>query len=173
MTPVGHSLTGLTILAAVAPPNWGLKKLIPAAGAFVVLANAPDLPVPGWGHDRYDISHSVFCTSLGVLVLWALYRGFCRISKADKLPRRIVAGAGAAWFSHLLLDSFYNHGLGVAVMWPFGNGRLNFPFPWFETLRMPIDYASAHSLGVFRIEACFYGAILAVVCLIRWRIASR
>jgi hypothetical protein len=28
----------------------------------------------------------------------------------------VLAGGGVAWLSHLLLDTFYNHGLGLAML---------------------------------------------------------
>ena len=71
----------------------------------------------------------------------------------------VVCGAGA-WLSHLMLDSFYNHGHGVAIYWPFSNGRLNFSISWFDTLDVTQSIISRHNLSVYAIEFAAYLPVL-------------
>jgi hypothetical protein len=161
MTPVGHSLMGLTIATVAMPRDWSVRARVVTYATFVVLANAPDIPLPNWGHDRYDISHSVFVTAAAtalVAIVVPLIAGAGRISW-----QLYVAGV-TAWYSHLLLDTTYNHGKGLAVFWPFGSGRIALPIPWFSIMR-PHDLFSAHNYQVWAIEAVVYGAILAIVLL--------
>lgn len=162
MSPVGHTLTGLAI-GYIAFPK-GTRRSEDAYGmlAVALLANAPDWPLPYWGHDRYDISHSIFSTSLAVslAILIAL---LCSKFVHRVPPRWILAGA-VAWFSHLLLDTFYNHGKGLAIFWPFGSGRVALPIPWFNTLKLnpPVYY---HNLKVVTIEAVCFGLLFASIVL--------
>lgn len=164
MTPIGHSLTGLSIGIVALPGDWPLRRRLAALPAFVVLANAPDVPLPSWGHDDYYVSHSLLANAMGVVVLATLVR----LVAGRRLPLRVYAGGALAWFSHLLLDSFYNHGRGIRVCWPFGNGRLRFPISWFSTMqREPLF--SAHNLRVWLIELAAYGTLLVVTLLaVRW-----
>ena len=173
MTPVGHSLTGLALLTVAIPSEWIPKKrtMFLSAVSFVLLANAPDFPVRGWGHDRYDVSHSVFSTIVGLVVLAIIYRVFFVGALAFKrLPTKILVVGGVTWASLLLLDSFYCHGKGVAVLWPIGDGRLRFPIPWFDVLRDPWSLHWAENLKVMGIEAGVYGAIF--LLLISFRLKS-
>ena len=137
MTQVGHALTGAAIGVLCLPPH--LSKRV-AGGHFVacaLLANVPDFGFKNWGHDRYDISHSVFVNLLIILAvmagLWLLPGVRTRVSGGT-----IMLGGAASWLSHLLLDSFYNHGLGVAIFWPFSTARLALPIPWFSVLNSPL-----------------------------------
>ncbi|NLX99936.1 MAG: hypothetical protein GXY83_27880 [Rhodopirellula sp.] len=81
MTFVGHGIAGATIAVAVLPRDASVRSIIPTIIAFAVLANLPDAHFPGWGHDRYDISHSVFVTLVlaGVLAVpFFLSTSLCR-----------------------------------------------------------------------------------------------
>ncbi len=172
MSPVGHSLTGLAILAAVLPSR-SLKRplfLFGTASTFVLFANIPDLPLPNWGHDRYDISHSIFSTTLGVICLVCLYRAWLNGKAKPQLHGHLIYFGAFAWYSHLLLDSFYNHGRGIGVMWPLGEGRLNLPLPWFETLRIysKNDILSPHSLRIYATEGIAYGIVLLAIITLRF-----
>ena len=72
----------------------------------------------------------------------------------------------AAWLSHLLLDSFYNHGRGIAIYWPFSDGRLNFSMPWFNTLDLSQSAISQHNLTVYWIEFVAYLLVLIIAIVI-------
>ena len=74
-----------------------------------------------------------------------------------------MIGGSFAWLSHLLLDSFYNHGKGIAIYWPFSNARLALPIPWFDVGAGSL----AHLLQVFLIEFISYIPFLLLALLIR------
>lgn len=164
MTPVGHSLVGLSIGWLVLPRSWSVRSKAAGLAGFVVLANAPDLPIPGWGHDRYHISHSLFVTALGVMVVGLL--AMAATWHRGGLPRGMIVGGGAAWFSHLLLDTMYSHGKGLGVFWPLGSGRVSLGVPIFETMTLnPV--LGWHNLRVFAIEGLVYGGVFALALAIR------
>jgi len=165
MTSVGHCLTGLSFAALWVPRSWERKEKLAAFAAFTLVANAPDLPLPFWGHYSYRVSHSLFIN----LALVAIVVGLLISSRAwrSEAARRWVAlGGAAAWLSHLLLDSFYSHGYGIRIFWPVSDAALRLPVPWFHVLQRdaPRDLAT---LQIFATEALCYGALLAA-CLI-WR----
>jgi membrane-bound metal-dependent hydrolase YbcI (DUF457 family) len=127
---------------------------------MALAANVPDLPLPFWGHgSSYGISHSLFINLL--LIGWALGTlAWRRDWRRAMGGWPVLLGGAAAWVSHLLLDSFYNHGLGIAIGWPFGHFALNLPIPFFRS-------PSAHwltdpdSVRTVLVELAFYGALLA------------
>lgn len=164
MTPVGHSLTGLAIGCIVCPASFPLRGKAAALAVFVLLANAPDLPLPSWGHDRYDISHSVFVTTAGIVAL-AIMLLSLPWSRRVLTPALVIGGA-VAWYSHLLLDTFYNHGQGLAMFWPLSDARLALPIPWFTTMNRDQIF-SEHNARVFGIEGVVYGAVLVLAVGLR------
>lgn len=166
MSPVGHTLTGLAIGLGVVPAAWTRRSQAVAFGCFALLANAPDLPLPGWGHERYDISHSVFVTAMGCLLLSLV--SYSLLKRFKLSPRRwLLAGCGA-WYSHLLLDTFYNHGKGLAMFWPLSNSRVALPIPWFQTLTAE-SVLCWRNFRVGAIELVCYGTLLALVWWARRR----
>ena len=165
MTLVAHSLTGIALLAVASSPKWTWKEWAVGIPVFAVLENAPDAPLPGWGHDRYEVSHSIFVTVLAAATLFGLHLIARKSFAGYQVSSRVALAACAAWISHIFLDSFYGQGKGIQVMWPFGEGRLNFPIPWFETLGTPPVWVGAHSMKVFAIEFACY-APLTVLCLV-------
>ena len=172
MTPIGHSLIGLSFAAFVVPVNGKASILnwrsFGIACAFVALANLPDWPLPNWGHDRYDISHSVFVNVglIGLVVVLAkvFAKGswFCR--------NRFLVLAAMAWLSHLLLDTFYNHGQGIGLFWPVSKQRLSLAMPWFDNWDLSQPVSSAHNLSVFGIEFLAYFPILLGALFISFRL---
>lgn len=166
MTPVGHSLTGIAVVALASSSDWKRKQWAIAVPAFVFLANAPDAPFPNWGHDRYDASHSLFVTGFFSALIFLFHAAAKRLIGGYPVSNRVATAACVAWFSHIFLDSLYGPGNGIVVTWPFGEGRLDLPVPWFETLGpFPIDWFSAHSAKVFAIEFVCYAPIT-VICLL-------
>jgi len=157
MTFVAHSIVGATVAAAVAPRRFKTWQKATLVGAFVVLGNLPDLDFSFWGHSRYDISHSIF-VNLGLVLVAA--GPFLASSKLrGKIGGAgVVCGVAAAWLSHLLLDTFYAHGPGIAIYWPFSKARLALPIPFFQTLKRADIYFDSHSVRVFAIEVAFYGS---------------
>ncbi len=153
---MGHGLTGAALGLLATPAGAGRGRLLATLVAFAALANIPDLPLPGWGHSRYDISHSVFVNlPLALVLALALWRW-------RGLRLRVTLLGAAAWCSHLLLDSMYNHGKGVAIFWPLSAGRLALPLPWFSTAHGPLWRPDLHLLKVMAVELAFYGALFLV-----------
>jgi membrane-bound metal-dependent hydrolase YbcI (DUF457 family) len=171
VTLVGHSLAAITIGVVTVPKTAPARVKTLYYAALVVLANVPDFPLAGWGHAAYHVSHSifvnlaliVFCLSIGVFAWRLRHRVVCW---------RMVLGGVAAWLSHLLLDSMYNHGRGIAIFWPFSDARLALPVPWFSTVRNPRPFTDWQTLQVAVIEFVSFGTLLVAVLLvqryIRW-----
>lgn len=162
MTEVGHFLTGATIGVLSMPKSADKKHRTAHIAAFLFLAVIPDLPFKGWGHDRYYFSHSFFVTLLLILVvgLAFLLLKELRIKLGD-WP--VLIGGALAWLSHLLLDSFYNHGKGIMIYWPFSEARLALPIPWFGLgIGSPIQIAQ-----VLLIEFVSYFPLLLLAIFLR------
>lgn len=160
MSPVGHSITGLAIAALALPAGVKRTRLWLGGAAFIALANLPDWPLPGWGHDRYEISHSLFA-NLALIATGALiWRAIPAWRQA--LPARLILLAACAWLSHLLLDSFYNHGKGIGIGWPLLEYRLNLPVPLFRIVDTSLPPWHPRNLSVFAIELIAYSPLLAL-----------
>jgi len=166
MTLVGHSLTGASLAVLVVPRAWQPTAKIALAVGFAVLANVPDFHFPSWGHERYDISHSVFVNG-GLILLVALVLLLIPGIRATKGIAWLILAGALAWLSHFLLDSFYNHGRGVLIFWPLSRARLNLAIPWFATLRRPISSFAAHTARVFLIEFVVYGIVFGIALAAR------
>jgi hypothetical protein len=159
MTTVGHTLFGLALGVLVLPLDARRRFSRPHLVAFALLANVPDFPLPGWGHDLYQVSHSLFVTCALIAAAALCLRSSPRALRAVGGGRVVLAGAGA-WAGHLLLDSLYNHGRGIAIFWPFSSAHLALPVPWFARLEHgpALDPAS---LRIFAVEGLVYGSLLA------------
>lgn len=166
MTTVGHALLGASIGLTVLPRMPWLPLQL-ALGVFVLLANLPDLPLTGWGHDRYELSHSLPVTAIGATLLALVLR---QLPLGSWRSAPVLAGLVLAWFSHLLLDTLYGHGLGLAMFWPFSEASLALPLPWFDTLQPPGPDTRDHNLGVFRVEALWWTPVLLLSMLWRRRV---
>ena len=168
MTFVGHSLTGAAIAVLAVRPQSSCRRVALTLAVFVVLANVPDLPFPNWGHDRYDISHSIFT----IFPLVLIFSAFIILSPSLRTRAggaAVVLAGALACCSHLLLDTFYNHGMGLAMFWPVSSGRVALPIPWFETLRTSLPKVTPHSLRVFGIEFLCYGPVFFAAVFWRFR----
>lgn len=131
MTPIGHTLTGIAIGYLAVPRATPIKTKALLLAAFAVAANAPDLPFPYWGHQRYDISHSIFSTAVGVLLLEIALAW--RFRARAPVGWRVMLGLAVAWYSHLLLDTLYSHAIGLEVFWPVSETRIALPIPWLHS----------------------------------------
>jgi membrane-bound metal-dependent hydrolase YbcI (DUF457 family) len=169
MTLVGHSLVGAAIGTACMPDalTGPLARVVFLTG-FMIFANVPDIPLRNWGHHRYDISHSVPVTLVLIAVIAAGIRLSGRGRRTIGSPQVLIGGA-AAWLSHMLLDSFYNHGLGLMVWWPLFNVRLALPIPWLANVSMP--WLSAENTRVCLIELATYLPL--VLIAVGWRLWRR
>lgn len=171
MTSVGHTLTGFGLATLLLPASERPLWRRPVLHLCAFAANVPDLPLPGWGHDRYEVSHSLFVTLalLAVLAAAPLASGPLR-ERLGGYP--VLLAVSAAWFSHLLLDSLYSHGRGIGILWPLSDAHLALPVSWFHTLRLD-PWAQAHNLRVLAVELAFYGPLLALCVLLRRRRVRR
>jgi len=163
VTTVGHSLTGLSIAVLTLPQGRSLMWYLLVGHFFVFFANVPDFPLSGWGHASYQVSHSVFVTAMLAAGLALLLLSIPQFRNG--VGGRIVFYWCIAWFSHLVLDSMYNHGDGIGILWPFSDAHLVLPVPWFETLTWPPF--TAHNRNVFLIELGVYGTVFSLCLLLR------
>ena len=135
------------------PKTLSREKQLPLFGVFVFISMIPDLPLPGWGHHQYHVSHSLFVNLalMGTALAW--------LSASNTMAGAgglwVLAGGGLAWLSHFLLDALYRHGLGVGIFWPFSDRHLILPLPWFDILRVSEPF-SLHNLSVIAVEFAFY-----------------
>lgn len=128
---------------------------------MVLLANLPDWPIPGWGHSRYYFSHSIPVGLLLVFFAVALIRS-SSLRGSFYGSWHFIGASILAVFSHYLLDSFYNHGKGIALFWPVSDARVVLPIPWFSTMtKAPIF--GWHNLKVWAIEFICFGLLSLVV----------
>jgi len=165
MTLIGHSLVGATLAVLFTPRSHSGREKAIVIGAFLIMAYIPDLPVPGWGHWQYHISHSVFVNTLLMLPFVMI---LCYLKYVKNIGSYIVIiGALIAWPSHFLLDAFYNHGRGVGIFWPFSSSKLALPVPWFSTLQSTSSLLSYHNLKVFLIEFLIYTPIFFAALFMR------
>jgi membrane-bound metal-dependent hydrolase YbcI (DUF457 family) len=143
MTPVGHSLMGTALGILSLPQHRSPRWKGAYFATFALLANLPDFPLPYWGHDRYDVSHSLFVNLLLSLLAVALCAWRPSVRQHVGGPAVLVTSM-LAWLSHLLLDAFYNHGRGVAIFWPFSPASLALPIAWFSVVSLIPPITSAH-----------------------------
>jgi hypothetical protein len=170
MSPVGHSIVGLAFAAIAMPALQSRTSKLFLAAVFVAVANLPDWPIPNWGHDQYRISHSVFMnlTLIGIVgTIWLSLQTFRRA-----VPNRCLVLGGCAWLSHLVLDSFYNHGNGIAIYWPISKAKLNLAMPWFNNLDLSQPVMSQHNLSVFTIEFAAFSPLLAIALIVNFQIGK-
>jgi hypothetical protein len=170
MTLVGHSLTGAAIGVTILPPRASRLRTFVHLAVFVLLANAPDLPVGEWGHGLYFYSHSIFSNLLFILLAGLL------VTFSTRFFRRIggwpvLIGGGIAWLSHLLLDAFYKNAKGYGAFWPFSTAHIALPIPWFSVMYGGLFPLTAEKLHILLIEAASYLPLLILAILIR-RLAS-
>jgi membrane-bound metal-dependent hydrolase YbcI (DUF457 family) len=92
--------------------------------------------------------------------------------KQNTVTYAMIIGGLLAWLSHFVLDSFYNHGLGIAIYWPISDAVLNLPIPWFNTLDPSISLLSKFNLSVFGVEFLFYFPVFLTALIFRKRLLS-
>ena len=171
MSPIGHSLVGLAFASIAISPSCSRIKKVCMPIVFVALANLPDWPIPNWGHDRYDISHSIY-VNIALIFLLIFCWSFSPKVRSNLQLRYVLLG-GAAWLSHLLLDSFYNHGNGIGVYWPFSDAHLNLSMPWFNTLDLSQSVFGTHNLSVYATEFVAYFPLLLLAIAFSYITRSR
>lgn len=157
---------GMTIGVVCKPKNTSPKQTAIYLVVFAFLANIPDLPLPNWGHDRYNISHSLFVTLL-MLVVAIFGLALLPVARHRIGGWPVITGGALAWLSHLLLDSFYNHGRGIAIFWPFSTARLILPIPWFSVLPSIPPPFTWPIIQIFLIEFISYFPLLLLAIWLR------
>lgn len=167
MTPVGHTLAGMALGVLLLPPPQRSRRGFLKLAALGVIANLPDLPVSGWGHDEYAVSHSIFVN----LALAGVGIGLVFLARAanSRASGRLVLAALCAWMSHFLLDTFYAHGKGIGLFWPLSKAKVSLPIPIFETLGKYPRTIGWHMAPVFVTEFATYGLLFVAACV--WRYA--
>lgn len=166
MTPVGHSLMGASIAVLCLPSRSSRWTRCLGLICFIILANLPDAPLPGWGHDRYWFSHSIIVNGIVMLAAVILcYSWRAGVRWLGGLP--VIAGGLLSWLSHFLLDTLYNHGRGLAMFWPFGSWRLALPIAWFSVMNGIPKTLDGRVLRILGIELLAYGTLL--VLALFWR----
>jgi membrane-bound metal-dependent hydrolase YbcI (DUF457 family) len=162
MTGIGHTLTGVAIGVICLPENKSRRWQFVQLALFGILANVPDFRLSDWGHFRYYVSHSIFVdlfVILKILPIFILLKTF-----REKIGGwSVVIGGVSAWLSHLLLDTFYNHGIGLMMFWPFSDARLALPIPLFSVVTHIPPPLRLDTVRILGIEFVFYGALLLLV----------
>ena len=166
MTQVGHTLTGLAVGVTCLPGRESTRSRLLRLAVFALLANIPDLRLPNWGHNLYFFSHSLFVNLLLILVFLSPFI-FLKGMRAKAGGWWALAGGSLAWLSHLFLDTFYNHGLGLAMFWPFSAARLALPIHWFSVVRDATFPFTPETTRIFLTEFAFYGSLLLAVIGLR------
>jgi inner membrane protein len=170
LTSLGHVFTGAAIGILCLPGQSTSIRKAAHLGVFALLALIPDLELPGWGHGlEYSRSHSLFVTLALILIILLVF-GWSGGIRRQIGGWGMLVGGSLAWLSHLLLDSLYNHGLGVAIYWPFSTARLVLPVPWLSILPGPLLPISAANFEIIAIEALTF---LPLIPLAIWLRRSR
>jgi membrane-bound metal-dependent hydrolase YbcI (DUF457 family) len=164
LTPIGHTLTGLAIGYLAIPRDAPRKQRAVLLGAFALAASVPDLPLPYWGHSRVEISHGVVSATVGIVVLWSVLWTWFRGQRPVTVG--VMIGLGLAWYSHILLDSFYNHAWGVPYLWPISDARLRLPISWLSPGNRA-DIFSMHNVKVAVYEILTFGPLLVLAYLVK------
>ena len=159
MTPFGHVIIGISCGNLVSPSRLAIWQKMVLLSLFALFANIPDFALNGWGHDKYYFSHSVFVNFGLICFLFAAWIILCSLSKWEK-HLNIAIGLSCAWLSHLLLDSFYNHGQGIGIFWPISNSALTLPMPWLNVRDVSIPYFAWHNTKIYLIEVITFAPIL-------------
>jgi membrane-bound metal-dependent hydrolase YbcI (DUF457 family) len=151
-------LTGATIGVLCKPEGVSKKWTRVYYGVFLLLSQVPDFPFKNWGHDKYRISHSIFVNLLLVVIV-VVPLSFLR----DRIGGwKVIVGGSITWLSHLLLDSFYNQGIGIAIFWPFSTAKLVLPIPCFTAILEP--YITLQRLKEYLIEfVCYFPLLLLAI----------
>jgi LexA-binding, inner membrane-associated putative hydrolase len=166
MTQVGHTLTGIAIGVACLPDKKSTTSRLIHLVVFGLLANIPDLPLKNWGHDLYYFSHSLFVNLLLILIVLSAFI-LLKDIRARVGGWVVIIGGTLAWLSHLLLDTFYNHGKGLLMFWPLSDQRLALPIAWFSAVRDTSLPLKPETIHILLVEFAFYGPVLMAIILMK------
>lgn len=156
MPALGHLAVGLAVGRLAAPRGRPAGR---AMALHACLAMLPDLDAIGailgrpfaspFGHR--GATHSLLLAAAAALVVAALSR--------DR--RRAFGFAFLAAASHGLLDMCTHGGRGVALFWPFLEGRVRFPFAPLQAAPMGLRLLSLRGLQLLAWEAVLCAPLLA------------
>lgn len=139
MSPIGHSLTGLSLYALLtrqAVTGKDIKVLIPV----IILSNLPDLDfIPGLISGQLNIFHNLFTHSLFFALLISLlfipFKAFCRNLRLSPLIVFLLLSL------HLIIDSLcgprlgFHPTYGVAFFYPVYTPWIKMPFALFYGIK--------------------------------------
>ena len=131
MTSLGHTLVGVSIAMLCTPAKYDMRRRMMVISAVILIASLPDWPIPGWGHQHLDISHSIIVNM--ALLLCLLVAAGWRTGKMLQQNRKLVVGIIIAWMSHFLLDTLYGDS-SLHMLWPVSEVGVSLPVPWLKTM---------------------------------------
>lgn len=168
MTSVGHSLVGASIGLVCLPGFKKIQNRLVFLVGFIAVASLPDWPIPGWGHYRLDISHSVIVNGGIMLGLVLGMRGLA--GPTLQTYRLAVVGMLITWLSHFLLDTLYVDS-SMALFRPLSDIEMSLPVPWLNTMpHVPAPF-DRQILSIFWYEALTFMPFLILAAI--WRVRSR
>ena len=164
MTSLGHTLVGASVgLLCMPAVDKSIVRLLFLAGV-IAIASLPDWPIPGWGHYRLEVSHSVIVNGGAMLGIALGMRGAA--GAMFRRHRLAIGGVLAAWLSHFLLDALYVDSR-MVLFWPVSDAAISLPVPWLKTMPHvppPFDHAI---LEIFMFEALTFAPLLGLAVCIR------
>jgi membrane-bound metal-dependent hydrolase YbcI (DUF457 family) len=169
----GHVITGAAIGVVALPKKLPIWQGAIYFSIFTFLSVLPDNQyLPNWGHgNHYYYSHSLFVNLLVISIIAVIVISLgSLLNKPVSLT--VILGGAVAWLSHLLLDAMYNTGYGIAIFWPFSEGRLILSIPWLA-LGHGVGLLTPEGLRLFTIEAITFLPLLVIAITARWLISHR
>jgi len=165
MMSLGHSLVGASIGLVCLPGFEKTRNRLLFLVGFIAVASLPDWPIPGWGHFRLDISHSVIVNGACMLGLVLVMRGLA--GSMLRTYRLAVVGLVITWLSHFLLDTLYVDS-SMAIFWPLSDVAVSLPVPWLKTMPHVPPPFDGRILLIFWYEALTFLPFLFLAVV--WRV---
>jgi len=166
MTSLGHTLVGASIGLLCMPAMDKAHHRISFTLGMIAISSLPDWPIPGWGHYRLDVSHSIVVNGGAMLCLAVGLRSLA--GSTFRQYRLAAVGAMAAWMSHFLLDMLYADS-SLAIFWPLSKASLSLPIPWLKTLPHAPPPFDRQILQIFMFEALTFLPLLSLAAAMRMR----
>ena len=175
-SPIGHSLSGLLLYVATvrAPDLWRRWRWALVCVFFAVLPDLDFLPAAFGSLEMANEMHrSATHTLLFAILAVAAAYGLARLVWL-RPTARAMAVLLACLLVHLALDVVtvdLRPPKGIALFEPFSHATVYAPIPFFTYVRKTsyADLISVHNLGVALREAAFFGALIALVLLLKRR----
>lgn len=180
-TVLGHAMVGIGLGAFAVSREQPIPQKVSTVASLAILSATPDLDalafafgIPyghAFGHRGFFHS-AVFALILGVFFFGVAYldmrssrRPIAAEEPAGKTGKKLILVYLIVAVSHPLLDMLTDGGLGIALLAPFSNERLF--FPWTPIPVSPIGL-SASVLPVLGWELMVFGPILIWICMVGW-----